>query len=169
MWLVLLWSLFKKKSLLNLLQYCFCFYTLFFWLWGMWDPSSLTRDQTSTPWVGRQSLSLWTTREGPPQHFKYFTLLFCLIGFWAVVRNSYLCSSVSEVCFLSGFFQNFSLCLILCSLKMICLGIVVFCVFFFFEEGAFILLAPSWLSGSAILCLMLISLRKFPLHLSHFL
>lgn len=118
--------------------------------------------------VKEQSLSLWTTREGPPQHFKYFTLLFCLIGFWAVVRNSYLCSSVSEVCFLSGFFQNFSLCLILCSLKMICLGIVVFCVFFF-EEGAFILLAPSWLSGSAILCLMLISLRKFPLHLSHFL
>ena len=119
-----------------MLQYCFCFYTLFFWLWGMQDPSSLTRDQTSTPWVGRQSLSLWTTREGPPQHFKYFTLLFCLIGFWAVVRNSYLCSSVSEVCFLSGFFQNFSLCLILCSLKMICLGIV-FCFFFFWGGGIY--------------------------------
>ena len=29
------------KSLLNLLQYCFCF-VLFFWPWGMWDLSSPT-------------------------------------------------------------------------------------------------------------------------------
>ena len=33
-------------------------------------------------------------------------------------------------------------------------------VVFLFEEVAFILLAPSWFSGSAILCLMLINLRK---------
>ena len=36
------------KSLLNLLQYCFsCF--LCFWLRGMWDLISLTRDQPCTP------------------------------------------------------------------------------------------------------------------------
>ena len=35
------------KSLLNLLQYCFCFmFFWFFWPRGMWDPSSVTRDQT---------------------------------------------------------------------------------------------------------------------------
>ena len=32
------------KSLLSLLQYCFCFCVLFFWPQGMWDLSSLTRD-----------------------------------------------------------------------------------------------------------------------------
>ena len=35
-------SIFFFKSLLNLLQYCFYVY----WLWGMWDPNSLTRDWT---------------------------------------------------------------------------------------------------------------------------
>ena len=34
---------FFKKSLLNLLQYCL-FYVLVFWLRGMWDLSSLTRE-----------------------------------------------------------------------------------------------------------------------------
>ena len=32
------------KSLLNLLQFCFCFMFCFFWPGGMWDLSSLTRD-----------------------------------------------------------------------------------------------------------------------------
>ena len=31
----------------------------------MWDHSSLTRDRTSTPCIGRQSLNHWTTREVP--------------------------------------------------------------------------------------------------------
>ena len=29
----------------------------------MWDPSSLTRDQTHTLCIGRQSLNYWTARE----------------------------------------------------------------------------------------------------------
>ena len=38
-----IWTIFK--SLLNLLQYCFCcFHVLVFWPWGMWYPSSTTRD-----------------------------------------------------------------------------------------------------------------------------
>ena len=52
------------KSLLNLLQYYICFLFWFFWPQGMWDLSSLTRDQTCTPCIiRRQSLNHWTTRE----------------------------------------------------------------------------------------------------------
>ena len=32
---------------------------------GMWDLSSLTRDQTHVPWTGRQIFYHWTTREVP--------------------------------------------------------------------------------------------------------
>ena len=49
-------------SLLNLLQYCFCF-MLLFWLPGMWDLSSPTRDQVHTTCTGRWSLNFWTARE----------------------------------------------------------------------------------------------------------
>ena len=52
-----------SRSLLNLLQYCFCFMFLFFWPKGMWDPSSLTRDQTHTPALEAWNLNHWTTRE----------------------------------------------------------------------------------------------------------
>ena len=34
-------------------------------LCGMWDHSSLTRDQTRVPCIVRQILNLWTTREVP--------------------------------------------------------------------------------------------------------
>ena len=53
------------KSLLNLLQYCFCFYALVFWPLGMWNLSSLTRDQTHISSNGRQILHHWTTWEVP--------------------------------------------------------------------------------------------------------
>ena len=33
------------------------FYALDFWLWGMWDLSSLNRDQTHSPCIGRQGLT----------------------------------------------------------------------------------------------------------------
>ena len=35
----------------------------------MWDLSSLTRDGTSIPCIGRQSLNLYTTREVPQPTF----------------------------------------------------------------------------------------------------
>ena len=50
-------------SLLNLLQYCFCFIVLVLWLPGMWDLRSLIRDQTHSTWTKRWSLNHWTTRE----------------------------------------------------------------------------------------------------------
>ena len=53
------------KSLLNLLQYCFCFLYLFFCPRGMWDLSSPTREWTFTPRIQRRSLNHWTTRRVP--------------------------------------------------------------------------------------------------------
>ena len=35
------------------------FYVSFFWPWGMWDLSFLTRDWTCTPCMGRRSLNHW--------------------------------------------------------------------------------------------------------------
>ena len=45
-----------------MLQYCF-YSVLVFQLGGMWDLSSMTRDRTHTPCIGRQSLNHWTARE----------------------------------------------------------------------------------------------------------
>ena len=65
------------KSLLNLLQYDFCFMFLFLcfgsdlfyvfvsWPRGMRDLSIQTRDQTHTPRSGRQSLNHGITQEVP--------------------------------------------------------------------------------------------------------
>ena len=57
-------------------QYFFCFIFWFLWPRGMWDLSSLTRDPTHTPCIGRQSLNHWTTREVP--------VCFCLFN-WSIV------------------------------------------------------------------------------------
>ena len=65
-----------KQSLLNLLQYCFCFMFWFLTL-GMWDLSSLTRDQTLTSCFERQSLNLWTPREVlSVEYWIQFSLLY---------------------------------------------------------------------------------------------
>ena len=39
------------------------FYILIFWPWGIWDLSTLTRDQARTPCIWRRSLNPWTSRE----------------------------------------------------------------------------------------------------------
>ena len=46
--------------ILVLLLFIYLFLAVF---WSMWDRHSLTRDQTSIPYIGRLSLSHWTTRE----------------------------------------------------------------------------------------------------------
>ena len=79
-----MWTIFFK-SLLNLLQYCFCFYVLVFWPQGMWDFSSPTRDRTCTPRVGRQSFNHWTAREIP----QYF-----------IIKPIYRSSSLTQYFFL---------------------------------------------------------------------
>ena len=45
------------------------FYVLVFWSQGILDLSSSTRDQTSTPCIGRQSLNHWITGEFPKEIF----------------------------------------------------------------------------------------------------
>ena len=59
---------FFLTSLLNFLQYCFCFMFWFF-LQGMWDPSSLMRDGPCTPWKGKRFISKRThqSRENETQ------------------------------------------------------------------------------------------------------
>ena len=65
------WTETILKSLLNLLQYCFCFIFWFFWPGGMWDLSSPTRNQIHVPCIGRWSLNHWIARQVP-----LFVLLF---------------------------------------------------------------------------------------------
>ena len=48
----------------------YLFYVLAFWLWGMCNLSSLTRDQTCTSCIGRQSLKQWTTTAVPWVNFR---------------------------------------------------------------------------------------------------
>ena len=47
-----------------------------FWPRGMWDFSSLTRDQIHTPCLGRGSLNHWTTKEvsGISEEEKYVNI-----------------------------------------------------------------------------------------------
>ena len=59
----LMWITFKVFT--ELVTTLFLFYVLGFSPWGMWDLSSPTRDWTATPFIGRQSLNHWTTREVP--------------------------------------------------------------------------------------------------------
>ena len=56
------------KVFIELATILLLFYALVPCPWGMWDLSSLTRDQTRTPCIGRWSLNHWTTREVPSSH-----------------------------------------------------------------------------------------------------
>ena len=59
----LMWTIFKAFiEFVTTLLLFLCFY-FYFWLKGTWDLSSLIRDRTCTPCIGRQSLNYWTTRE----------------------------------------------------------------------------------------------------------
>ena len=57
------------KVFIEFLQYSFCYKTetifLVFWPQGVWDLSSLTRDQVCVPCIGRWSLNHWTASEVP--------------------------------------------------------------------------------------------------------
>ena len=63
-----IWVLIGSFFFLSLYWICYniasalCFV---FWLQGMWDLGSLTRDWTYTPCVGRRCLNHWTAREIP--------------------------------------------------------------------------------------------------------
>ena len=66
------------KSLLNLLQYCFCCFCFGFWFFNSPDPAPWSEDWSLISCSSRGSLNRWTTREVPKFPFK---LLFCWLLF----------------------------------------------------------------------------------------
>jgi len=71
------------------------FYVLIFWPWGMWDLSSLTRDQTHTLCVRRRSPNQWTVRIVPLSasfliNWVLFIIPFSLL-YWLIIYNSSFC------------------------------------------------------------------------------
>ena len=65
-----------SKVLSELVAILLLFHVLFFWLWGMWDLGSLTRDWTHIPCTGRRSLNHWAIREVPGRCFVLSTYLY---------------------------------------------------------------------------------------------
>ena len=77
-----------------MLQYCFCFYVLVFWLRGMWDLSSPIRDWICTPGFGRQSLNHWAAREVPQRvflnlRFQLFESVLFISGLSSVLSSEW--------------------------------------------------------------------------------
>ena len=66
---------FKKSLFVEFVPVLFLFYVLYFWLQGMWNLSSPTRDRTHTSCIRRWSLNHWTYREVLPSYF------FCVLNF----------------------------------------------------------------------------------------
>ena len=58
-----MWTIFKV--FIEFVTILLLFYVLSFWLWGMWDLSSPTRDWTRTACIGTWSLNHWIVREVP--------------------------------------------------------------------------------------------------------
>ena len=54
---------------------------------GMWDLSSLTRDRTHVPCIGRRILYHWTTREVPSVCFKIACVGILAVGLKANLQN----------------------------------------------------------------------------------
>ena len=57
---LVVWTIFKV--FIEFVAILLLFYVLVFWPWGMWDLSSLIRNWTRTPSIGRRSLTHWTAR-----------------------------------------------------------------------------------------------------------
>ena len=72
------------KSLWNLSQHCFCFMFCFFWLWGMLDLSSPTRNQICTPCIERGSPNHGTAGEVPIK--SILISLFGSYNIWVISR-----------------------------------------------------------------------------------
>ena len=72
-----MWIMFKV--FIELVQHSFCFYILGFWLQAPWNLSSLTRDRTHTPSVGKKSLNHWTAKEVPIDSILYLLQLQCYL------------------------------------------------------------------------------------------
>ena len=88
-----MWTIFKVFNEFVTLS-LFFFNVLVFWLQGMRDLSSPTRDRTLTPCIGRRSLNHWTTREAPVRakvlnfdEVQFITFFFYELCFWCQVKQ----------------------------------------------------------------------------------
>ena len=96
MWTIL------KVSLLNLLQYCFCFIICFggvFWPWGTWDVSFRTRDGTHTACVGRWRPNHWTA----PHTFLFLSCMFRPMPLYSLFPDSSSHSPFPKIFFYCAF------------------------------------------------------------------
>ena len=75
----LMWTIFKV--FIDFVTILPLFYVLFFWPRGIWDLSSLTRDQTRTPSTARRSPNHWTAKEVPSLCFSNLYSFPLLISF----------------------------------------------------------------------------------------
>ena len=90
-----MWTTFKVLFI-EFVTILLLFYSLFFWLQGRWGLSSLTRDQTCIPWIGRQSLVYWTTGE-VPSHYIIFRKDTFMCSYLNCLALSYMQSSLLVV------------------------------------------------------------------------
>ena len=67
--LFLTWTIFKVFT--EFITILLLFYVLVFWLRGLWDLQSPTRDGTHAPCIGWPSLNHWATREVPGIFFFF--------------------------------------------------------------------------------------------------
>ena len=84
------------KVYIELATILFLFYVLVFWSQDMWDLSSLIRDQTHIPCIGRWSLNHGTTRKVSKAIllFLLFLLLkFFVLGYSQLTNNVVIVSS----------------------------------------------------------------------------
>ena len=77
----LTWSI--LKVFIEFVTILLPFYILFFWSRGMWNFSSLARDQTHTSYTGRQILTTGLTGKSPGVILYAFQSL--CISFWSVI------------------------------------------------------------------------------------
>ena len=77
----LMWTIFKVFT--EFVTILLLFYVLGFWLWGMWNLSSLIRDQTCIPCIERWSLNHWIVREVPS------SMILALAAYWSALGNFY--------------------------------------------------------------------------------
>ena len=64
----LMWTIVKVFIEFVTILLLFCILVL--WPQGMWDLTSLIRDRIYVPYIGKQSLHQWTTRE-VPTHWQF--------------------------------------------------------------------------------------------------
>ena len=86
----LMWTIFKV--FIEFVTILLLSYVLVFWLRGMWNLSSPTRDRTRIPCIGRWSLNHWTCQGSPSWPVSLIMFLCCLSH--TLLMNPFLISGL---------------------------------------------------------------------------